>query len=315
VRIARYIDVVETVLVTGGAGFIGSHVCDLARERGYAVIAIDDLSKGRRENLCEDADLRIVDIADRSAMETLGRAIGAVDAVIHCAAQASVVVSTEDPARDLLVNVAGTINVLEFCASKRCPMVFTSTGGAIYGEDAPRPTPETQATEPGAPYGASKAAAEIYIRQWARRDHLPHAILRLGNVYGPRQRGDGEAGVVAIFAERLRDGQPITLYGHGTPTRDYVHVSDVAKALLAAIGTTGTFNVATGVETSVRVVYDLAVSAFDRSVVDDPTLADLRPGEISASCLDVGRARDALAWAPSVPVAAGIPATVRALIA
>lgn len=301
------------VLITGGAGFIGSHVYDLVRSRGHEAIVVDDLSKGRRENLPADADLRIVDIADRAATDELGRSLGDLDAVIHCAAQASVVVSTEDPARDLLVNVAGTINLLDLCAAKSCPMAFTSTGGAIYGEDAPRPTPEGSTTEPGAPYGASKAAAEIYIRLWSRRVGLPHAILRLGNVYGPRQRGDGEAGVVAIIAERLRDRRPITLYGHGTPTRDYVHVADVARALVGAIGTPGTFNIATGVETSVREIYEHAVAAFDGDVDAEPLLADLRPGELSASCLDISRARDALEWIPEITVDEGIPATVRAL--
>jgi UDP-glucose 4-epimerase len=305
---------VGAILITGGTGFIGSHVHDLVRERGHEAVVVDDLSKGRRENLPADADVRVLDIADRAAVLRLADEVGPLGAVIHCAAQASVVVSTENPERDLLVNVAGTINVLDLCATKGCPMSFTSTGGAIYGEDAPRPTPETSPTEPGAPYGASKAAAEIYIRLWARQYGLPHAILRLGNVYGPRQRGDGEAGVVAILAERLRDRKPVTLYGHGTPTRDYVHVSDVARALVDAIGIEGTFNIATGVETSVRQVHDLAVSAFDDDIASDVTLADLRPGELSASCLDISRARDALEWIPEIAVEAGIPTTVRALV-
>ncbi|MFM8620569.1 MAG: NAD-dependent epimerase/dehydratase family protein [Candidatus Nanopelagicaceae bacterium] len=158
-----------------------------------------------------------------------------------------------------------------------------------------------------------KAGAEICSRLWAHHDGLPHAILRLGNVYGPRQRGDGEAGVVAIIAERLRDRQPITLYGHGTPTRDYVHVADVARALVDAIGTSGTSNIATGVETSVREVYDLARTAFDGRIEGEPLLADLRPSELSASCLDISRARDALEWIPEITVDEGIPATVRAL--
>lgn len=304
-----------TYLVTGGAGFIGSHVVDLILERGDEAIVIDDLSKGRRENLPDAIALHTIDIADRDAVLGCVTGLPPIAAIIHCAAQASVVVSTTDPARDLLVNVAGTINVLDACAQLDCPMVFTSTGGAIYGEDAPRPTPETSATEPGAPYGASKASAEIYVRLWARNTALPHAILRLGNVYGPRQRGDGEAGVVAIIAERLRDRTPITLFGHGTPTRDYVHVTDVARALLAAVGTAGTFNIATGVETSVQEIYDLVRSAFDGSVDGAPTLADLRPGELSASCLDIARARDALGWTPEITVANGIPATVRSLLA
>ncbi|MGI9116630.1 MAG: NAD-dependent epimerase/dehydratase family protein [Gaiellales bacterium] len=304
----------STYLVTGGAGFIGSHVVELLRTRGHEAIVLDDLSKGVPTNVPADVPLHEVDIADREAVLACSAKLPPLAAVIHCAAQSSVVVSTTDPARDLLVNVAGTINVLDVCAQLRCPMAFTSTGGAIYGESAPRPTPETEATEPGAPYGASKASAEIYIRLWARQSGLPHAILRLGNVYGPRQRGDGEAGVVAIIAERLRDGAPITLYGHGTPTRDYVHVSDVARALVDAVGINGTFNIATGVETSVQEVYDLAVTAFSGEVTSEPTLADLRPGELSASCLDITRARTTLGWSPEIAVSEGIPATVRSLL-
>jgi UDP-glucose 4-epimerase len=301
-------------LVTGGAGFIGSHIVDLLSARGDQPIVIDDLSKGLRANLPDGVTLLQVDIADREALQRVIEQLPALDGVFHLAAQSSVVVSTTDPARDLAVNVAGTINVLDLCSHLHCPMVFASTGGAIYGENAPRPTPENEATEPGAPYGASKASAEIYIRLWARQSGLPHTILRLGNVYGPRQRGDGEAGVVAILAERLHNGQPVTLYGHGTPTRDYVHVADVAGAFVAAVGTPGTFNIATGIETSVQEVYDLVAGTLDTAPAQKPELADLRPGELSASCLDASNARTILPWTPAIGVADGIPQTVRSLV-
>lgn len=303
------------VLVTGGAGFVGSHVVELLRERGQTPIVLDDFSKGLRSNLAENVEVIEASIADRSAMLDLAATLARLDAVVHCAAQASVVVSTEDPENDLRVNIAGTINILDIAAAHACPLVFTSTGGAIYGEDATRPTPETAATEPGAPYGASKAAAEIYVRLWGRRDSLPHAICRLGNVYGPRQRGDGEAGVVAIFASRLRDGAPLTLYGEGTPTRDYVHVADVARALVTAIGRAGTFNIATGEETTVRRVYELARAALPDSDSPEAALAPLRPGELQASCLDISLARAALDWHPHISVEDGLPATVRELAA
>ena len=303
-----------TILVTGGAGFIGSHVVELIQAAGDTAVVVDDLSKGSLANLPGDVAVTEASIADRAAMQRLAADLTNVQAIIHCAAQASVVASTEDPEHDLRVNIAGTINVLDIAAAHACPLVFTSTGGAIYGESAPRPTPETSATEPGAPYGASKAAAEIYVRLWARRDGLPHTICRLGNVYGPRQRGDGEAGVVAIFATRLRDNQPMTLYGFGEPTRDYVHVHDVARALVGSIGTSGTYNIATGTETSVREVHDLARTAVPDSTSGEPELAPLRPGELQASCLDTTRAADALGWSPEIDVATGIPSTVRSLL-
>jgi UDP-glucose 4-epimerase len=303
-----------TVLVTGGAGFIGSHVVDLIRANGETAVVVDDLSKGLRSNLPADVALIEASIADRPAMQAIAVEIADLKAIIHCAAQASVVASTEDPEHDLRVNIAGTINVLDIAAARACPLVFTSTGGAIYGETTPRPTPETSATEPGAPYGASKAAAEIYVRLWARKDGLPHTICRLGNVYGPRQRGDGEAGVVAIFATRLRDNEPMTLYGFGEPTRDYVHVSDVARALVGSIGTPGTYNIATRIETSVREVYDLARIAVPDSTSPEPQLAQLRPGELQASCLDTTMAAQVFGWRPEINVATGIPSTVRSLL-
>ena len=303
-----------TILVTGGAGFIGSHVVDLIRANGETAVVVDDLSKGSRSNLPADVVVIEASIADRPAMQAIAAEITELKAIIHCAAQASVVASTEDPEHDLRVNIAGTINVLDIAAARSCPLVFTSTGGAIYGETAPRPTPETSATEPGAPYGASKAAAEIYVRLWARKDDLPHTICRLGNVYGPRQRGDGEAGVVAIFATRLRDNLPMTLYGFGEPTRDYVHVSDVARALVGSIGTPGTYNIATRTETSVREVYDLARIAVPDSTSPEPELAPLRPGELQASCLDTTLAAEALGWTSEIDVATGIPSTVRSLL-
>ena len=311
---STYNELVATFLVTGGAGFIGSHVVDRIQAAGDTAVVVDDLSKGSLANLPSDVGFIEASVADRAAMQKAAAELKDLKAIIHCAAQASVVASTEDPEHDLRVNIAGTINVLDIAAAHGCPLVFTSTGGAIYGETAPRPTPETSATEPGAPYGASKAAAEIYVRLWARKDNLSHTICRLGNVYGPRQRGDGEAGVVAIFATRLNDNESMTLYGFGEPTRDYIHVSDVARALTDSLGTVGTYNIATGIETSVRDVYDLARSAVPKSTSDEPALAPLRPGELQASCLDASLAASVLGWTPQIDVTAGIPSTVRSLL-
>ena len=301
------------VLITGGAGFIGSHVVEFAIAKEARPIVLDDLSKGSRANLPNGIDLIEADISGPETMKALDADLPRLDAIIHCAAQASVVASTEDPLRDLSVNVGGTVNVLALAARHGCPVVFASTGGAIYGATAPRPTTELAATEPAAPYGASKAAAEIYLRMHSRELRLPHTILRLGNVYGPRQRGDGEAGVVAIFADRLHHGHQATLYGHGQPTRDYVHVADVARAMVSAIGTPGTFNIATGIETSVAEVYALARSAVPDSTSPEPALAPLRPGELEASCLDISTAKAVLRWEPQVIPQIGIPETVTSI--
>ncbi len=299
-----------TVLITGGAGFIGSHVVAALQARGERAIILDDLSTGLRANVPPGVEVLIADIADHAALGAATAGLPPLDAIVHCAAQASVTTSIADPARDHAVNAIGTEHVLALCDRWQCPLVFTSTAG-IYGPNAPRPTAETAAVEPMSPYAASKAAAERSIRAHAERSGLPHAICRLANVYGPRQRGDGEAGVVAVFAHRLRAGEPVTLYGFGTPTRDFVHVTDVAAALLTAHGTLGTFNVATETETSVRTVYDLACAALGLDA--EPLLADLRPGEILHSSLSTAHTLNALGWQARIAVADGLPQTIRAL--
>jgi UDP-glucose 4-epimerase len=192
------------------------------------------------------------------------------------------------------------------------PVVFTSTGGALYGDEAPRPTPEERIPAPLSPYGASKWAAEAYVNTWSLSNGVPHAVCRLGNVYGPRQSPHGEAGVVAIFSHHLHAGRTPTLYGHGTPTRDYVYVEDVVRALLAASGRRGTYNIATGVETDVNSIW-MALRAA-AGVVADPELADLRPGELRHSCLDVGRAERELGWRAEVPIEEGLRRTYTALV-
>jgi len=304
---------VKRILVTGGAGFIGSHTVDLLISRGHSVIVIDDLSTGVRENLPADVELHALDISNSEAMANFASRNGSLDAIVHCAAQASVTKSTKEPSRDLLINVLGTINVLNIATANSCPLVFASTGGAIYGNSAPRPTSESSVVEPAAPYGASKAAAEIYVRLWGSANALSHAICRLGNVYGPRQRGDGEAGVVAILAAQITEGRPVVLYGRGTPTRDYIHVEDVARALVAAIGVPGTFNIATGVETSVQDVYELVLLGIKPDFSGPPEYAPLRPGELQASCLDCSYAKFALKWVPLISASEGIHAVAAKL--
>ena len=233
------------------------------------------------------------------------------EAIYHLAAQASVVASVEDPGRDCEVNVRGTLNVLEAAEAHGAPVVFTSTGGALYGDEAPMPTPEDRIPAPLSPYGASKWAAEAYVKTWWRLSGIPHAVCRLGNVYGPRQSPHGEAGVVAIFTGRINEGRAPTLYGHGKPTRDYVYVGDVVDALLAATGRAGVYNIATGVETDVSTVWRSLCEIAGTEL--EPELADLRPGELQQSCLDIARAEAELGWSPKVGFQEGLAMTYRAL--
>jgi UDP-glucose 4-epimerase len=200
-------------------------VADAFLARGHEVLVIDDLSTGSERNVPEAAELKVIDIVDAAMLAEAFRSFGP-SAVCHLAAQASVTASVEDPEHDFAVNVAGTLNVLQAAKDRRAPVVFACTGGALYGEDAPRPTAESRLPEPLSPYGASKLAAEAYVETWGRLHGLPNVVLRLANVYGPRQNPHGEAGVVAIFSDRLRRGEAPVVYGDGRQTRDYVYVDD-----------------------------------------------------------------------------------------
>jgi len=300
-----------SAIVTGGAGFIGSHVADALLADGYAVTVIDDLSAGDPARLPDAAELVQLDIVDLPA---LGAVVEKVKprAIFHLAAQASVVASVEDPGRDCEVNVKGTLNVVETAGRCGAPVVFTSTGGALYGEEAPTPTSEERIPEPLSPYGASKLAGESYVTTWSRSSGIPHAVCRLGNVYGPRQTPHGEAGVVSIFTHRLYTDSAPTLFGHGRPTRDYVYVGDVVSALLSASGRSGTYNIATGVETDVSAIWEELSKAAGKQI--EPQLADLRPGELTHSCLDAGLAERELGWRPQTPIAEGLRRTYEALV-
>jgi UDP-glucose 4-epimerase len=298
-------------IVTGGAGFIGSHVVDALLAEGCDVTVIDDLSSGDARRVDGRARLRELDIVDRPALDDVVAEVQP-QAIFHLAAQASVVASVEDPARDCDVNVKGTLHVLDAAARCAAPVVFTSTGGALYGDRAPRPTPEGYLPEPLSPYGASKLAAEAYVHTWSQSKGIPNAVCRLGNVYGPRQNPHGEAGVVAIFSDHLHADRSPKLYGHGKPTRDYVYVADVVSALLAARGNAGTYNIATGVETDVITVWRDLGEAAGKQI--EPQLADLRPGELQHSCLDSSRAERELGWRAQVPIEEGLRLTYEALV-
>jgi UDP-glucose 4-epimerase len=299
-------------VVTGGAGFIGSHLVDLLLNEGVEVVVVDDLSSGDRRRVSSSARLETVDIVDRRALDRVMDEVGP-DAVFHLGAQSSVTVSVADPVRDCAVNVQGTLNVLEAADRHGASVVFTSTGGALYGDDAPIPTPEARIPAPLAPYGASKWAGEAYVGTWSAKSGIPHAVCRLGNVYGPRQSPLGEAGVVAIFSHVLATGRTPELFGYGRPTRDYVHVGDVVAALRLAIGHAGVYNIATGIETEVSMVLADLQRAAGTSV--EPRLLPLREGELQRSCMDPGRARRKLGWRPRIALADGLASTYRALVA
>jgi UDP-glucose 4-epimerase len=298
------------VVVTGGAGFVGSHVADAFIARGDEVLVVDDLSTGKRENVPEAAELAEIDVGDGQALRERLEGFRP-DLICHLAAQASVTVSVSNPDLDFASNVRGTFNVCQIATALGARVVFASTGGALYGNGAPIPTPETYVAQPLAPYGASKLAGEAFIATQARYDGTAHVVLRLGNVYGPRQNPHGEAGVVAIFSDRLlRDEQPI-VYGEGKPTRDYVHVADIARCFVLAAenGQAGTFNVGWGQEVSVLELLEALQRAAGTNV--EPRFEPLRPGELDRSAIDSSVAAETLGWRPEVGLGDGIADTFR----
>jgi UDP-glucose 4-epimerase len=292
------------VVVTGGAGFIGSHVVDALLVRGDDVHVLDNLSSGMRKNVNDAATLHVGDIrtdTDRVFDEVQP------EACFHLAAQADVRVSVAQPAVDADVNVLGTIRVLEAARRQGTKTVFASTGGAIYGE-CERPAPEDQPPGPLAPYGTSKLAGEEYVRTYNRLYDSCHVVLRYANVYGPRQDPHGEAGVVAIFMSRLREGERPRIFGDGSQTRDYVYVGDVARATLAALEANGSvFNIGTGRETSVVELLE-AIQRMTGTHVE-PEFADPRPGELQRSVLEISGAAEELGWRPEYDLERGLAET------
>jgi UDP-glucose 4-epimerase len=299
-------------LVTGGAGFIGSNLVDALIARGDRVTVVDDLSTGKRANLEQavagGADLRVADMREREAIAEIFEA-ACPELVFHLAAQIDVRHSVKHPADDANANVLGTIAVLEAArnvGSHR--VVYSSTGGGLYGEADLLPTPEDYPIKPLAPYGQSKYAAEGYCELYARLHGLPTISLRYGNVYGPRQDVHGEAGVVAIFCGHLIEGRRPTVYGDGRQTRDWVDVSDVVRANLLAADAelSGPVNIGRGEETSVLELFEALREVGDRGQLPDPEFAPERPGEVRRSRLDVSRARSELGWEAQVELRDGL---------
>jgi len=291
-------------IVTGGAGFIGSHVVDALVARGDEVTVVDSLVRGQEANVSAGAALHVRDI--REPLDDLFEAVRP-DSVFHLAAQADVRVSVEQPVDDAAVNVLGTVRILEAARRHGAQVVFASTGGAIYGE-CEEPAREDSPCEPLSPYGTAKLAAEEYLRSYNRLHGTKHVALRYGNVYGPRQDPHGEAGVVAIFLGALARGEQARIFGDGRQTRDYIYVGDVARATLSALGLDGgVFNVGTGRETSVVDLYELCarVAGSDTPAEHAPA----RLGEVQRSFLDPELAARELGFTAMVELEDGLGAT------
>ena len=296
------------VLVTGGAGFIGSHIVDGLLRQGDEVLVIDDMSTGRRANVPGGAKLSELDIADPTVWGLM--ADFRPEAVSHCAAQISVAVSMADPVLDARINILGGINVGRAAIAAGCEQfVYISTGGALYGTLKYLPCDEDHPISPLSQYGLSKWALERYLRLLVP-DGIRLKVLRLGNVYGPRQVAQGEAGVVAIFGEKMLRGQQISIFGDGEQTRDFVFVSDVARAHQLALETRDSLivNIGTGEAKSVNTLFRLMAALTEYGL--PPAHVNERPGEVSDICLDINRARQLLGWTPQVSLEDGLRETV-----
>jgi UDP-glucose 4-epimerase len=285
--------------VTGGAGFIGSNLVDALVARGDEVTVVDNFASGKRENLNERARLLEHDIREPFSIEA--------DVIFHLAAQADVQTSVQKPGYDAQVNVVGTVNVLEAARAAGAQVIFSSTGGAIYGE-CDEPAREGREELPMSPYGIAKFCGEQYLRGWNRIHGFGHTVLRFGNVYGPRQDSGLEGGVVAIFLERMARGDSTTIFGDGRQERDFVYVDDVVAAALAAVGHAGgPFNVGTGVATTVLDVHRACATAA--GVDAEPELADARLGDVRRSVLDVSLIERELGWRAGTSLEDGLRRT------
>jgi UDP-glucose 4-epimerase len=286
-------------VVTGGAGFIGSNLVDALVDRGDEVTVVDNFASGKRENLNGGARLLEHDIREPFSLDA--------DVIFHLAAQADVQTSMQRPGYDAQVNVVGTVNVLEAARATGAQVVFSSTGGAIYGE-CPEPAREDREELPMSPYGIAKLCDEQYLAGWNRIHDAGHTVLRFGNVYGPRQDSGLEGGVVSIFLERMARGAPTTIFGDGLQERDFVYVDDVVAAALAAVGRPGgPYNVGTGRPTT---VLDLHRACAEAAGVDAaPQFAEARLGDVQRSVLDVSLIERDLGWRAETGLAEGLRRT------
>ena len=293
------------VLVTGGAGFIGSHLTDALVRRGDAVGVVDDMSAGRLGRVPEAAAVHKLSVTDAAALAAL-TAEFAPELICHLAAQIDVRSSVSHPAADAAANVIGTVNVLESARAVGARVLFASTGAVIYGRDAPIPSMEDVLPLPESPYGVAKHCAEQYVLLYNRLHGMSHAVLRFANVYGPRQDPAGLAGVVAIFCARALAGERPVIYGDGQQTRDHVYVADAVGAFLAAAdrGRPGTWNIGTGTEVSVLALIQVISQVAGYQL--EPVFAPARPGELLRGALAPERARRDLGWVPTTSLAEGV---------
>ncbi len=300
----------KRILITGGAGFIGSTIADLFLQAGWDVAVLDDLSSGKRENVPAGARLYPMDVRSGAAREAVLKERPQV--VCHHAAQIDVRRSMADPRFDADVNVGGLLNLMQAAVEARSVehVLFASSGGATYGDTDVVPTPETHPQRPVSHYGAAKAASELYLGVFRANYGIPYTALRYSNVYGPRQDPHGEAGVVAIFCGRLLEGRACTVFGDGKQTRDYVFAGDVARANLLAAEKRfdGALNVGTGVETDVVELYAHLARAAGAS--RPPEHAPARLGEQKRSCIDPSEAARTIGWRPEVKLADGLARTL-----
>ena len=297
------------IVVTGGAGFIGSHIVDAFIEKGHEVHIIDDFSTGRKENVNPKATVHKLDIADPKAAALIGKL--KPDALNHQAAQMDLRLSVEDPLLDARINIIGFLNLLEACKNSGVKKVlFASSGGAVYGDKEPIPAAEDHPTEPLSPYGVSKKTGELYLAYYYAAFGMPFIALRYSNVYGPRQSSKGEAGVVAIFISQLLAGKSPMINGDGKQTRDYVFVKDVVRANVAALESNyiGPVNIGTGKETDVVTISESLRQGLKSNIAAVHGAAKI--GEQRRSCLNTSLARDLLGWQAEVPLQTGLEQTI-----
>lgn len=297
------------ILVTGGAGFIASHVSDRLLSLGQRVSIVDNLSTGKRDNLPEDATFYEIDIRDKGLDEVFETEKPQV--IVHHAAHANVAESVRNPGYDASVNIGGSINLLECCVRHGVErVVYASTGGALYGEACYIPADENHPIDPIAPYGVSKYTVEHYLYAYGQNHGLEYIVLRYPNVYGPRQDPHGEAGVVAIFALQLLTGRQPTIFGDGSKTRDYCYISDIVDANVVALSGPpgGVYNLGRGIEVSDLEVFESVQEAVGSSI--QPIFAEVRPGEVEHIALDATKAEQELGWKWKVDLIGGVATAV-----
>jgi UDP-glucose 4-epimerase len=298
------------ILVTGAAGFIGSHLVEQYRAAGHSVAALDDLSGGKRENLLADVPFYEVSITDSEAVRQ-AFAEFKPDIISHHAAQTSVVVSTREPIRDAMLNVVGTATIVtEAIKAGVSKIIYPSSGGTVYGVTDQLPCPETAPINPFAPYALTKHVGEMYLRMYAQSTPLRFTVLRYGNIFGPRQDPHGEAGVCSIFTGKLLNGEKAKIFGDGSQARDYVFIDDVVKANIIALekGDGGSYNIGTGIGTTTLEVYEAVRKAVGTNL--QPDMAPPRAGDVQAFWLDPSLAAQELDWKAEVPFEEGVRRTV-----